>query len=103
MTTGGCRVVSPSAIQRNCASSVIDARPCVSIKVTAENLPVSLRLRQRLKNKLSSTSPRHDPRRAKADKGTDIKPRAPRERTTTASKRLTKVAARNMVSALVGP
>ncbi|MFJ8078235.1 7-carboxy-7-deazaguanine synthase QueE [Streptomyces sp. NPDC096176] len=63
MTTAGRRAVSPSAIQRNCASSVIDVRPCVSIKVTAENLPVSLRLRQRLKSKLSATEtrPRPDP------------------------------------------
>lgn len=53
ITTAGRRVVSPSAIQRNCASPVIDVRPCISIKVTAENLPVSLRLRQRLKSKLS--------------------------------------------------
>lgn len=46
MTTGSRRVVSPSAIQHNCASSVIDKWPCVSIEVTAENLPVSPRLRQ---------------------------------------------------------
>jgi hypothetical protein len=49
MTTGGCRVVSPSAIQRNCAPSLIDPRPGVSNKVNAENLPVSLRLRQRVR------------------------------------------------------
>ncbi|MFI2189079.1 hypothetical protein [Streptomyces sioyaensis] len=36
----------------------------------------------------------------KAVKGTDIKPRAPRERTTTAAKRLTKAAARKLISAL---
>ncbi|MFG2334302.1 hypothetical protein ACGFMM_32525 [Streptomyces sp. NPDC048604] len=36
----------------------------------------------------------------KATKGTDIKPRAPRERMTTASKRLTKAAARKLIGAL---
>ncbi|WOX19922.1 hypothetical protein [Streptomyces solicathayae] len=37
----------------------------------------------------------------KVIKGTDIKPRAPRERMTTASKRLTKAAARKLIGALV--
>lgn len=58
MTTGSFRDVSPSAIQRNWAPSVIDVRPCVSIKVTTENLPISLKLRQRLKNKLSTDTTR---------------------------------------------
>ncbi|MEV5102090.1 hypothetical protein ACFQ7G_07050 [Streptomyces massasporeus] len=35
-----------------------------------------------------------------ATKGTDIEPRAPRERKATASKRLTKAAARKLISAL---
>ncbi|MEU8528364.1 hypothetical protein AB0C77_22630 [Streptomyces sp. NPDC048629] len=37
----------------------------------------------------------------KVIKGTDIKPRAPRERMTTASKRLTKAAARKLIGALI--
>ncbi|MEU9994200.1 hypothetical protein [Streptomyces sp. NPDC050848] len=44
---------------------------------------------------------RFDTEFAKAVKDTDIKPRAPRERTTTASKRLTNAAARKLISALV--
>lgn len=43
---------------------------------------------------------RFDAEFVKAVKGTDIKPRAPRERTTTASKRLTNAAARKLISAL---
>ncbi|QGZ52729.1 hypothetical protein GPZ77_02820 [Streptomyces sp. QHH-9511] len=43
---------------------------------------------------------RFDAEFVKAVKGTDIAPRAPRERTTTASKRLTTAAARKLISAL---
>ncbi len=39
---------------------------------------------------------------AKAIKGTDIKPRSPREKTTTVTKRLTKSSARKLISALLG-
>ncbi|GHE47598.1 hypothetical protein GCM10017771_68510 [Streptomyces capitiformicae] len=35
----------PQHLQCDCAPSVIDAKPYVSIEVTAGNLPVSLRLR----------------------------------------------------------
>lgn len=44
---------------------------------------------------------RFDAEFVKVVKGTDIKPRAPRERTTTASKRLTKAAARKLIAALL--
>ncbi|MFI6416145.1 hypothetical protein ACIBG6_01720 [Streptomyces sp. NPDC050842] len=44
---------------------------------------------------------RFDAEFVKAVKGTDIKPRAPRERTATASKRLTKAAARKLIAALL--
>ncbi|MEU3565414.1 hypothetical protein [Kitasatospora sp. NPDC006786] len=40
---------------------------------------------------------------AKATKGTTIKPRGPREKAQTAIKRLTKAAARKLISALAGP
>ncbi|MEJ8655063.1 hypothetical protein [Streptomyces sp. MS1.AVA.4] len=45
---------------------------------------------------------RFDAEFAEAVKGTGIEPRAPRERTATASKRLTKAVARKLISALVG-
>jgi hypothetical protein len=45
---------------------------------------------------------RFDAEFVKAVKGTDIEPRAPRERTATAAKRLTKAAARTLISALAG-
>ncbi|MGW1028978.1 hypothetical protein ACWD4J_35745 [Streptomyces sp. NPDC002577] len=45
---------------------------------------------------------RFDAEFVKAVKGTDIKPRAPRERTATASKRLTKASAHKLIGALVG-
>ncbi|WP_245880834.1 DUF3072 domain-containing protein [Streptomyces zhaozhouensis] len=45
---------------------------------------------------------RFDAEFTKVVKGTGIEPRAPRERTATATKRLTKAAARNLISALAG-
>ncbi|WP_328506006.1 hypothetical protein [Streptomyces sp. NBC_00391] len=45
---------------------------------------------------------RFDVEFANAVKGTGIEPRAPRERTATAAKRLSKAAARKLISALVG-
>jgi hypothetical protein len=45
---------------------------------------------------------RFDAEFVKAVKGTDIKPRTPRERTSTASKRLTKAAARKLIGVLAG-
>ncbi|GAA3476035.1 hypothetical protein [Streptomyces yanii] len=45
---------------------------------------------------------RFDAEFGKAVTGTDIKPRASRERTTTAAKRLTKAAARKLIGALAG-
>ncbi|MGW6405037.1 hypothetical protein [Streptomyces sp. NPDC055134] len=45
---------------------------------------------------------RFDAEFVKAVKGTGVEPRAPRERTTTAAKRLTKAAARKLISALAG-
>ncbi|MFF1691712.1 hypothetical protein [Streptomyces sp. NPDC058254] len=46
---------------------------------------------------------RFDAEFVKVVKGTGIKPRAPRERTTTAAKRLTKAAAHKLIGALVQP
>ncbi|QLH26848.1 hypothetical protein HYQ63_08220 [Streptomyces sp. Rer75] len=46
---------------------------------------------------------RFDAEFVNAVKGTDIKPRGPRERTATAAKRLTKAAARKLISALANP
>jgi hypothetical protein len=48
----------------------------------------------------SAGTERFDAEFVRAVKVTDIKPRAPRERTATASKRLTKAAARKLISAL---
>ncbi|MFG2918146.1 hypothetical protein ACGF0D_35335 [Kitasatospora sp. NPDC048298] len=45
---------------------------------------------------------RFDAEFARAVEGTGIEPRRPRERTATAAKRLTKAAARKLISALVG-
>ena len=43
MTTGSLRVVSPSAHQRRCVPSIIGARPCASLKLTADNLQATPR------------------------------------------------------------